>query len=186
MLWSRLEWSQDQWSSLTLLSRGHLLPLCFGFPYYGPTFPLNSQHVCSKWSSAPANQGNPFTWHNKRNDSDTIFSRLDRAMANQVWVQLNPSTAVNHLPIIGMNLFKTHGISSIWNKKLIGQRGLAKIGLLLGIKIKNFFQIAATIWRRHNDIHKILDENGIWPETKILFCRLLPNNSRRDFCWAFF
>lgn len=57
MLWSRLEWSQDQWSSLTLLSRGHLLPLCFGFPYYGPTFPLNSQHVCSKWSSAPANQG---------------------------------------------------------------------------------------------------------------------------------
>lgn len=47
--------------------------------------------------------GNPYTWYNKRNDSSAVFSRLDRAMANQLWVQIYSSAVVNHLPIIGSN-----------------------------------------------------------------------------------
>lgn len=37
---------------------------------------------------------NPFTWHNKKNDQDAIFSKLDRAMANYQWICLYPSNVV--------------------------------------------------------------------------------------------
>lgn len=40
-------------------------------------------------------------WHNKMDDRATTFFRLDRAMIDRHWIQIFPSSVVNHLPING-------------------------------------------------------------------------------------
>jgi ribonuclease HI len=42
--------------------------------------------------------GNPYTWSNKRRDHHLIKERLDRGVANSLWVHLFPHFSVQHLP----------------------------------------------------------------------------------------
>jgi hypothetical protein len=42
--------------------------------------------------------GNPYTWSNKRQGHHLIKERLDRGIANSLWVQLFPHYSVQHLP----------------------------------------------------------------------------------------
>lgn len=44
--------------------------------------------------------GNPFTWHKREKHAD-IFSRLDRALANYLWIKLYQASCVEHLLILG-------------------------------------------------------------------------------------
>jgi hypothetical protein len=42
--------------------------------------------------------GNPYTWSNKRQGHHLIKERLDRGIANSLWVHLFPHYSVQHLP----------------------------------------------------------------------------------------
>lgn len=45
---------------------------------------------------------NHYTWHNKREEHVGIFSHLDRALANHLWINLHPSSSVKHLPNLAL------------------------------------------------------------------------------------
>lgn len=45
--------------------------------------------------------GDPFSWHKKQEKQVTVFSRMDCAMANHLWIKLYPSSNIKHLPILG-------------------------------------------------------------------------------------
>lgn len=47
--------------------------------------------------------GNPFAWHNKREKPAAIFSRLDRAVVNHLWIKLYQISCVEPLPILSSN-----------------------------------------------------------------------------------
>lgn len=49
---------------------------------------------------------NPFTWHNRREKYAAVFSRLDRALINHLWIRLYPFPYIEHLPIIGCDQLK--------------------------------------------------------------------------------
>lgn len=52
--------------------------------------------------SLPAS-GVPFTWTNGHKDNNLIFERLDRALANAVWLNLCPNASLHNYPIFGSN-----------------------------------------------------------------------------------
>ncbi|KAK4729617.1 hypothetical protein R3W88_022605 [Solanum pinnatisectum] len=45
--------------------------------------------------------GQKFTWTNKRGIHHRIWKRLDRALANDTWLEKMPQTTITHLPTVG-------------------------------------------------------------------------------------
>lgn len=92
--------------------------------------------------------GNPFTWHNRRQNNSVVFARLNRAVANHRWLSLYPqATLINYL-IFGSDhepiLLNLDNSGKIYNN--INNRFKFEAKWLLN---DAFFYIVKNVWANH-------------------------------------
>ncbi|XP_074271197.1 uncharacterized protein LOC141595123 [Silene latifolia] len=110
---ARFEYQQNLWNRITSLVLD-LTPLLiigdfnqvelFSDKLGGTTF-IRGQRDFTVWKINNGLMDVPFfgpwfTWMNSQHNSNIIIERLDRAYANQEWMNLFPSASVSHLPIL--------------------------------------------------------------------------------------